>query len=177
MIERGRSGSGPVASPARHLQLPPEVGRIEDRDSLDSTQRKEIGVAELFKHLGTTQDVLDFSDDGFGGNRCGWRTRRGTWYPQCPSRTREPLPGGQVPRAPDRAGHPHERIPGAPGLGPLELVAHNLALGNAGLRRDLFQPSRKLLGKTNGDRMAHTQNCSRSRAPRQTRGRRTITPI
>ena len=66
MIERGRSSSGPVASPARPLQSPPEVGRIEDRDPLDSTQRKEIGVAELFKHLGTTQDVVDFSDAGFG---------------------------------------------------------------------------------------------------------------
>ena len=100
------------------MQSPPEVGRIEDRDPLDSTQRKEIGVgahdiirppgdctleelvvarvtadaerdsrlnelgppaeehqeragsdwtgAELLKHLGTTQDLLDFSDDGFG---------------------------------------------------------------------------------------------------------------
>jgi hypothetical protein len=100
------------------LQSPPEVGRIEDRDPLGSTQRKEIGVgahdiirppgdctleervvaritaeaecdsrlnglgppaeehqeragsdwtgAELFKQLGTTRDVLDFSDDGFG---------------------------------------------------------------------------------------------------------------
>jgi hypothetical protein len=100
------------------LSSPPEVGRIEDRDLLGSTQRKEIGVgahdiicppgdctleelvvaritaevacdsrldelgppakehqeragsdwtgAELFKRLGTTQDVLDFSDDGFG---------------------------------------------------------------------------------------------------------------
>ena len=118
MIARGRSGSGPVASPARPLQSLPEVGRIEDRDSLDSTQRKEIGVGahdivrppgdctleelvvaritaelecdsrlyelgvpakehqertgsdwtgpELFKHVGTSPDVLDFSDDGFG---------------------------------------------------------------------------------------------------------------
>lgn len=118
MIGRGRSSSRPVASPARPLQSPPEVGRIEDRDPLDSTQRKEIGVgahdivrspgdctleelvvaritaevecdsrpdelgvpakehqeragsdwtgAKLFKHLGTTQNVLDFSDDGFG---------------------------------------------------------------------------------------------------------------
>jgi hypothetical protein len=107
-----------VASPAHPLQSLPEVGRIEDRDPLDSTQRKEIGVsahdivrppgdctleelvvaritaelecdsrldelgvpakehqertgsdwtgAELFKHVGTSQDVLDFSDDGFG---------------------------------------------------------------------------------------------------------------
>lgn len=122
MIDRGRcSGSGPVASPARPLQSPREVGRIEDRDPLDSTQRKEIDVgahdivrppgdcrleelvvariaaeaecgsrldelgvpakehqeragsdwtgAEPFKHLGTTQDVLDFSDDGFGSRR------------------------------------------------------------------------------------------------------------
>jgi hypothetical protein len=100
------------------VQSLPEVGRIEDRDPPDCTQRKEIGVgahdivrqpcdctleelvvawitaeaecgsrpdelglsakehqqragsdwtgAELFKHLGTTQDILDFSDDGFG---------------------------------------------------------------------------------------------------------------
>jgi len=54
------------------LQSPPEVGRIEDRDPLDSTQRKEERAgsdwtgAELFRHMGTTQDVLDFSDDGFG---------------------------------------------------------------------------------------------------------------
>jgi hypothetical protein len=107
-----------VDSPAHPLQCPPEVGRIEDRDPLDSTQREEIGVgahdivrppgdctleelvvaritaeaecgsrldelglpakehqecagsdwtgAELFEDLGTTQDVLDFSDDGYG---------------------------------------------------------------------------------------------------------------
>jgi len=154
MIERGRSSSGSVASPARPLQSPPEVGRIENRDSLDSTQREEIGVgahdivrppgdstleklvvaritatvecdswldelglpakehqeragsdwtgAELFEHLGTTQDVLDFSDDGFGqqeneavatprpgrsvrlGSRCGQRRRAGE--PACQER-------------------------------------------------------------------------------------------
>ena len=132
---------------------------------IELAHANEAEVREIGPPIGVSRG--ERGELGSDGDRCGWRMRRGTRYPQCPSRTREPLTGGQVPRALDRAGQPHERLPGAPGLGPLELVTNNLALGNASLRRDLLQPSRKLLGNTNGDRMAHMQNRSRARAPRQ----------
>ncbi len=75
--------------------------------------------------------------------------------PQCPSRARKALAGREVLRAPDRAGQAHERLPGAGGSRPFQLIADDLALRHAGLGRHALEPGSELLAETHADCLTH----------------------
>ena len=82
-------------------------------------------------------------------------TRPESPYPQCRSRPRKALTLGEVFRSSHCAGQSHEGLAGVAGFGLFELVADNLALGHAGLRRDPVEPLGKFLAKTHCNCITH----------------------
>ncbi len=75
---------------------------------------------------------------------------------QCPSRRGETAAAGQRPGAAHRVCEPHERAVATSGFGLLQVLAHNLTLGDSRAVGGILQPGGEVLSETNGDCVAHT---------------------
>src|SRR5436309_5736890 len=83
------------------------------------------------------------------------RRRPGSRCPRSLSRPGEPLPAREVPGTPYCACEAHEWLTGPLCLGLFELVADDLALRDAGLRRNVLEPGGELLAEANGYCLTH----------------------